>query len=184
MLAKLKRLDHYQRDTLAKSDSLSKANLQEKLIEIQSGLSREPEKAEVADFFNDFQKILDKNQAGFDFVRETLSQLPEFMEITDLKSLARNETPELPSPDPMVQELRKQIDLLLSLSAEIATKTFIEAPWTSEVMNNLKHILEQYVFQTGANEQCVQLFPETMAEAAIVFVMATNRAFTKQLKRS
>ena len=117
-------------------------------------------------------------------MRETLAKLPEYLEIADLESIARDETLGLLSPDPTVPELQKQIDLLLSLSGELANKTFIEASWTSEVMNNLKQILEQYVLQTGANEQCVQLFPETMAEAAIGFVMANNRAFSKPFKRS
>jgi len=82
-----------------------------------------------------------------------------------------------------VTELQKQIVLLRSLSAELADKTFIQASWTSGVMDNLDQILERYLLQSGVNEQSLLSFPETMAQAAIGFVMANNHAFSKPFRR-
>lgn len=184
LLKKLKSLDRFQKEILSKSASMSALDLQKKFNYIQSQFDRGLENAKMKDFFNDFQEILDENQARFDFVHETLAKLPEYLEITDLKSSTRNETLGMLSPDPKVPELYKQIENLLHLSSELANKTFIQASWTSRLMNNLKLILGHYVLQADANEQCVQSFPETMAEAAIGFVMANNRAFSKPFKRS
>jgi sulfatase modifying factor 1 len=184
LLGKLRRLERYQKEILAKSNSSAAADLRKKLNKIQSRLGRGFEKADSADFFDDLQQVLDKNQERFDFVRETLTKLPEYMEIANLESWAGNKTLGLLSLDPTIQELQKQITLLLSLSAELANKTFIQESWTVKVMNNLRQILEQYILQAGANEQCIQSFPETMVETAIGFVMANNRAFSKPFKRS
>ena len=184
LLEKLRRLNRYQEEILDKSVSLAKVDLQEKLKKIQPLPGREMGKAESDDFFSDLQKILETNQEGFDFVFQTLAELPEYLGIADLRSLAGNITLGTLSPDPTVAELQKQIVLLRSLSAELADKTFIQASWTSRVMDNLERILERYLQLSGVNEQSLLSFPGTMVQAAIGFVMANNRAFSKQFKRT
>ena len=184
LIEKIDHLDKTMKKILAKSASLAEMTLQKDFQKIRSNLSLDPKKGEFEKFFADFQTIVNKSQDGFDFVLETLSKLPESLEMGDAEFLAWGKTPGMLSPDPTVANLQKQIELILSLSGELANKAFIQEYWTSRVMNNLKQILEQYVIQTNANEQCVQSFPETMAAAAIKFIMANNRAFSKPFKRS
>jgi formylglycine-generating enzyme required for sulfatase activity len=184
LLEKLRRLDRFQKEILSRSASLSSADLQKEFLNIQSRLERGLDEAGTADFFNDFHALLDKNQERADFVRETLSQLPEYLEGADKKSISKVEAPALPSPEYAILDLQKQVDVWQSLAGELADKTFIQDSWTSRVMTQLKKILGLYVSQSEANERCLSLLPESMAEATIGFVMANNRAFSKPYKRS
>jgi len=184
LLARLRRLHRFQLETQTKSDSLAAVDLQEMTKKIRSRLDRGLEQSEAADWFAGLQKILEKNQKGIEFVRKTLAEFLQYLEIADSEHETGNEKPGRLSLDPTAVELQKHIDFWLSLSGELADRTFFQTAWTSKVMNNLKQILERYALLTDAIEQCVKLIPEPMAESAIDFVMANSHAFPRPFKRT
>ncbi len=183
-LGQLRKLARFQEEMLDRSASLSRSNLEKKVRKIQPRPGHELTQDESREFFSDLQALIEKNQERYDFVRESLAAILQHLEIAAERSAAATGSRAALSPAGGVPELRKQIQLFLSLSSTIGEKTFIQGAWIVRMMNQLEQILNQYAALAGTAEQCLAALPETMAEAAIRFVMANNRVFSLPFKRS
>jgi sulfatase modifying factor 1 len=184
LLDRLRELDRFQRETMARSDSLAAVDLQKRLQKIQSASGRELGKEESAEYLKELRAILERGQQELDFVQTTLAELPRHLKMADEKSVAGTALSAAPSPAAGIPELQRQVVFFLSRSGELAGKTFFPESWTSRVMPQFKQLLARHVLQVEVVERFLSLLPESMDETALRFVTANNHFFSKPFKRS